>query len=293
MKTVKKLPLLVALLCLMCTAAHAASEDYVYISSGEYYDTQARTFVYVISQLQNREVYSNVPNGAVTTETVSVIVDDALTVELYRDGVLVSDADLTSITEPGGYTVSIIGSNTSYQPVSFQIVSSVTGLLDEYTMPKGFSVNGVTLNGEKQNYSARSVELKDEGDYVIDYSCTLTGEEYRLMVTIDHTPPTLTLSNVNENGIAKGPVDISDVEEGAVIYVLHDGKEVSAVGNKLNETGDYHIILTDAAGNTSEYVFRIGVYFNAAAIISFLLLAAAITAMCLYLSRERKKMRVR
>jgi len=292
-KIVKKISLLAIMLCLMSTMAHAASEDYVYIASGEYYDTQTRSFVYVLSQLRDQEVYSNVPNGAVTTEPVVIAVDNTLETELYRDGLLVLDADLSNITAPGGYTLSINGGSTSVQPISFKIVSEVTGLLDEYAMPTGFSVTGVLLNGERQNFSARGVTFDKEGEYTVDYACSLTGRTYRLSVTIDHTPPTLALANVNERGIAKGPVNVSDVETGAAMYILHDGKETTPVNGVLNQSGDYHIILTDAAGNTTEYVFRIGIYFNAAAIISFVILAALIVAFCVYLSRERGKLRVR
>jgi len=292
-KIVKRVILLAIILCLMTTVAFAAEEDYVYIASGEYYDTETESFVYMISQLQDRKIYSNIPNGTVTTDRVSISVEDTLGAELYRDGALVSDPDFSNITQPGGYTFSINGNGTSYQPISFQIVAKTTGLLQEYTMPDGFSVTGVTLNGTEQNYNVSSVEFQQEGEYVVDYASPTTGKSFRLEVTIDHTPPTLLLANVNEKGVAKGPVDISDVEKGATIYILQDGKEITAGDGILDQTGDYHIILTDAAGNTSEYVFRISVYFNTAAILSFVILAAAIIVLCTYLSRERKKMRVR
>jgi hypothetical protein len=125
----------------------------------------------------------------------------------------------------------------------------------------------------------------------VQYECARNGLSYNLQTIIDHTPPTLALENV-VNGLARGPVDISDLEEGCKIGITLNGGKMS-YREELTLSGDYKIILQDEAGNLTDYEFSILVYFDLSSWIFFAMVMLAVVGTGVYLYLERKRMRVR
>jgi len=294
-KTIRKIIVILVALCAICTTAHAAedTENYVFIYGNEYYDMNRGCFVFTNSSMGSAQLCTNVAEGMVTTGPVCVEIPVGYTAMLYQDGFIRSDPDFGNITDPGNYTVCITNSGGAGNKIlSFTIVNETCGTVEEYKMPQGFTIRSASLDSETFAKAGSSVAFADEGMYRIDYTCLATGVSYQLRVTVDHTAPVLELRNV-ENGIAKGPVDISDVEQGASLFIKHDGIEMDDPGSVLDETGDYYILLTDAAGNSTEYTFHIGVYFNLSSVGLLLLAVAAIAALVIYVVRVRRKTRVR
>jgi hypothetical protein len=133
--------------------------------------------------------------------------------------------------------------------------------------------------------------MNEDGFYRVQYECARNGMSYTLQTTVDHTPPTLALENV-VNGLARGPVDISDLEEGCKIGITLNGGDMS-YRNELTLSGDYEIILQDPAGNLTNYAFSILVYFDVNSLVFFGLVVLLIAGTGVYLYMERKNMRVR
>jgi len=265
-------------------------DELTFISGNMYYDPEEQRYCCEMGS-SGDYIYSSMMDGMVTANyAVLDYPEDALVV-VYKDGEPY-EGDVTAIGERGSYTV-IYQEGTLELPLfSFQVISSVSGDLSIYRMPSGFSVQSVTINDEEQyNLSRSAVDMSAEGKYLITYCCQKTGVIYDLKVEVDHTPPTLLLEAV-KNGVASGPVDISDVEDGADIEIYYEGKQMGYTGI-LKDNGDYQIVLFDRAGNRTEYAFHINVYFNVNSIVFILMFIAIVAGVIIYMMKARKKLRVR
>lgn len=127
---------------------------------------------------------------------------------------------------------------------------------------------------------------------MVDYRCARSGRTYTLEVLIDHTPPVLALEAV-ENGKARGPVSLADLEEGAGAAISYNGGSWQGYQETLTKSGDYKVLVQDAAGNMTTYEFTIMIYFDANSMIFMALVAGVIAAVGVYLWLSRKRLRVR
>ena len=254
------------------------------------YDSTSKLFYYLVSDIA-KPFTSNVCDGMVTTEAVSLSAPDGISAQLYRDGELY-DGDLNSITATGNY-VYRVGTNqdTSERILEFTIVGKVTGLISSYTIPDGFAVDSLTFNGEMKQTSSSVVTFDEDGDYNLSYRCSATRVVYSLNITIDHTPPEIVLEGI-EDGKIRGPVEIKGLEEGASVSVYRDG-EAEAYTSTLTKSGKYDLIVTDKAGNKSTYSFTILIYLNYGTFFFFAAIVLIIVAVAVWMIVSKKKMRVR
>lgn len=256
------------------------------VGSGAYYNSEMRSFIYTVNGL---EVSMNVPSGIVTTSAVSITLPKNLKASLYRNGLAVEKPDFTQIDMVGKYVVLFEGE--SAVTLEFTIVGSVTGIIGGYTVPEGFYITSASFNGEELNSVYNYVDMGKEGDYEIRYRSADVDVSYTLAVTIDHTAPELKLEAV-VNGVAAGPVDISDLEEGCKVTITHNGQKMN-YQQELTKSGKYEIDLEDKAGNTNSYKFKIRVYFNFNSIIFFIIVVLVIAALGAYIVISRRKLRTR
>ena len=266
------------------------SGEVIRVSDGVLYDRQRNLFLH---NVDGQDVMSNVADGMITTTPVFIGVPTAFTAELYRNGEVVAEPDLGNITLPGSYVLDVHASQAaSVQPLSFTIVSPVTGQINEYRMPDGFRVNALIFDGTETECSSSVVPMTEEGRYEVHYSCFKTQFSYSLNIAIDHTPPELTLTGVENGGRSQGKVTISDVERDSKIQIYLDGEPIQ-YSSELTKNGTYRILLEDEAGNVSTYDFFIPVYFNVNGVLLILLVIAIIAAAIAYPLYVRKHLRVR
>lgn len=264
--------------------------DQVYLSSNAYYDRTDGMYVHVLDN-SKMEIRCSVATGMVTTDSVSFAFAEGLDGELYCDGDEVDITDISEVSEPGSYVLSVTTGGVTVQPFKFTIVNRVTGALNEYRLLGNFAVTEVLLDGNAVEFNTNAVDLSQEGEYQITYYCQPTGVRYDLNIIVDHTAPTLALEAV-EDGVARGPVDISDAEEGADVYIELDGKKQDRTA-ELTKSGSYSVTITDEAGNSNNYKFVIQVYFNANSLVFFALTLAVLIALICYLVGSRRRLRVR
>ena len=266
----------------------AEASGRIRLEAGEDYDPETGLFVFTLSR--GAEVTSTVADGMVTADKVSVTVPGNAAVTLYRNGNAVTDTELTALWEPGSYVLlSQNGSGLSEQVFSFTIVNGFTSLT-EYRIPAGFAATDVFLDGAEQPFTNRTVDLSKEGRYRIEYGCLYTELPYVLEVSVDHTAPELALAEVRD-GLARGAVDISDLERDVSLLCVLDGEQISAA-DRLTKAGSYTLRLEDPAGNVTTYQFTIGVYLNMSAWVFVGIIAAVIAVTALYLMISRKKLRI-
>lgn len=260
------------------------------ISERVIYDRKEDAYIYTAA---NGRVYTNVVDGMITQESVSIHADDAVGCTLYLDGERQDEPDLSAITQPGSYVLQTANSTSSEPLFSFTILSETAGAsLSGYRVPAGFAVDSVSVDGVDKSAEGGYIDLSGEGVYAIEYECPAANKFYSLNIYIDHTPPTLALENV-EDGKAHGPVDVSDLEEGVAMQVYRNGEEVTVYNNEIDRSGDYTIELMDAAGNRTTYTFTIMVYLNISAWAVVLLLVLIGIALTVYLIVSRRRLHVR
>lgn len=252
------------------------------------YDKHERLYLHIYGD--DKSFYSNVVNGMITSEPVSIKLEmEGSDIALYKDGERQKDVNIEHITEPGNYYLSAEQSNQN-NLLKFCIVEEVTGKISSYRMPEDFNIISAYHDGESTKWEKSNIDFK-EGKYKIEYECVKTGVTYDLEVDIDYTAPTLLLDGM-ENGMAVGPVHITDQEEDSALIVYLNGEKISH-GDMLTDSGDYQLVYIDKAGNISEYKFRILIYFNSYSWSFFAAIGISLVILIGYLLRERKKFRVR
>ena len=264
-----------------------SNADIVALGVDAYYDRLEGMFVYQLSG--ESEVRSSVANGMITNDAVRISIPDGLEYVLNRDGQQVSIGALNALNEEGIYDLSF--PSQSAFTLRFTIVNEKTADLFEYRMPEHFRVSEVQKNGTPVDTASGVADLSAEGNYLVTYLCTETGIPYQLALSVDRTPPVLALTAVVD-GVAKGPVDLSDLEEGAQLSVKLDGND-EGYTTLLTKSGSYVVTVTDRAGNSTVYKFKLQVYFNTSSIVFLVLFPVLVIALAVYLVHSRKHLRVR
>ena len=291
----KKLCLLFAVLVFVCAVAmpaFAAQADMpVHIAGNTYYDSIEKAFLDYVNATASQAVRSNVADGMITEQAVSVKADAGVTLEVYLNGERLQSISGGTFQTPGEYVVMYVGGSISERLFSFTIVPKLCNSVTSYALPAGFEFTEASLNEESIPFEKNYIKLTDEGEYNIHYRCIKTNVSYQLLLKTDFTGPVLSLKNVKD-GKAQGPVDISEAKNAAYISIYHDGEKISR-RDVLTESGEYYIELADEAGNKTTYSFTILIYFDGNSWLFFLLIIGSCVAVIIYLVHSRKHLRVR
>lgn len=268
-----------------------SSGQQVSMKDGSVYDRSKHTYCY---STPSGEVYSTAISGMITTSNVSITTAEGVKAFLYKDGNLLTDSDLSKISEPGGYVVTVAGSEGEQQVLSFSIVNSVTGALTVYTLPNGFYVQSLSIDGVLQpGIYGSSVDFSKEGVYKLNYRSLDSGITYDLNVTIDHTAPEIAVSGVTD-GVARGPVTISGIEKEDTVRLIMDGTQINFPNSgTVKNVGKYTVAVTDPAGNYTTKDFEIRLYLNWQGVMFGVLAVGLIAAAFVYMYISRKTLRVR
>lgn len=263
----------------------------VHIAGSTYYDSAENAFLYYVSTAASQAVRSNVADGMITEQAVSVKADAGVGLEFYRNGERLEGVSGGTFQTPGQYVVMYVGGNVSKRLFSFTIVPKLCNYITSYAVPTGFEIVEATLNGAAVIFERNYIKLLEEGSYCIRYRCLKTNISYQLLLQTDFTGPVLVLEGVKD-GKAQGPVDISDAKNAAQINIYHDGEKIGR-RDVLTESGEYLIELADEAGNKTTYSFTILIYFDGNSWLFFALLLCSCVGIVIYLVHSRKNMRVR
>jgi len=264
------------------------------ISPGMGYDAVREQFVFALTD--GTELFCSAADGMIVTGRVILNYSGPFALTVYRNGATVDMTGSGELRDPGVYVVAV-GSETASRICSFTLLGSSTNMIHSYTVPEGFLLRGAERDGQEIEYSRYTVEMEQEGKYVVRYRCPLIDMDYTLSVTIDRTPPNLILSGtVGRDGGVHSAVEVLGLEPGDTLYVTRDGEgmRVNAADDVvLTETGAYTVTAADAAGNTVSYDFTIMLYLNTNAVVFILLFAAVVASIFIYAFWKRKTLKVR
>ena len=271
-----------------------AEEGWAEISPGMGYDAAREQFVYPLTD--GTELFCSAADGMIVTGHVILDYNGPSALTVYRNGETVSMTGSGELRDPGVYVVSV-GNETAARICSFTILGSSTNMIRSYTVPEGFLLRGAERDGQEIEYSRYTVEMEQEGKYVVRYRCPLIDMDYTLSVVIDRTPPNLVLSGtVGRDGGVHSAVQVLGLEPGDALYVTRDGtamRMTSVDDVVLTETGAYTVTAADAAGNAVSYDFTIMLYLNTNAVVFILLFVAVVASVFIYAFWKRKSLKVR
>lgn len=263
----------------------------VTITSSMKYDSLSNRFIYYIPESDSLRIISNVADGMYLSSPAEINFSIKGSGTVYHDGKEITEKSQNTFSDTGRYDVRINAGGEERTVFSFTIVGEKINNIYSYNIPEGFSLKSVLWNENEKSVNSSYVDLTEEGIYKITYQCNRTGIPYVLETEIDRTAPVLLLNGVVD-GIAEGPVDISDYgEENKVLIYLNN--EQTKFSTELTVVGSYRILISDPAGNTTEYIFDIIPYLNTNAKIVIAALIIAIVALGIYLYVGKKKLRVR
>lgn len=265
-------------------------DNLLYVTDNISYDVQRARYLYSVDGIA-QEITATVMDGMITTQTVMIEVPTGITAELYRDGIP-DDQVMDNIREPGDYSLSVASPTLGVTSVlRFTIVNDHTGITS-YRMPKEFLVMELSVNGEESEFDRTVVDFSQEGEYAMRYICYPTKVSYSLYLTVDHTPPELTIEGVDEKGTARNEVNVTPSEDVETVKLYFNGEEQRFTPT-LTKTGYYEITATDEAGNSTTAAFTIMLYLNTTGMVFLAILALLIIILLIYLLRSRRKIRVR
>jgi hypothetical protein len=291
----KKLCLLFALLALLCALAmpvSAAQADLpLHIAGNTYYDSVEKAFLYYANATASMAVRSNVADGMITEQAVSVKADAGIPLEAYLNGERLQSISGGTFQTPGEYVIMYVGGSVPERLFSFTIVPKLCNSVTGYALPAGFEFTEASVDDEAIPFEKNYIKLTEEGKYNIHYRCMKTNVSYQLLLQTDFTGPVLSLKNVKD-GKAQGPVDISEAKNAAYVAIYHDGEKINRK-DVLTESGEYYIEIADEAGNKTTYSFTIMIYFDGNSWLFFLLVICSCVGIIIYLVHSRKHLRVR
>ncbi len=223
----------------------------------------------------------SVPNGAVTTEVVTLTADEPLEIVAKKDGAVI--AAHTRFAEPGSYMLELTDALGNTAVAAFVIVPARVRQLD-VGLPFGTGIVSVTKDGKGLAVTDRSrLVLDASGAYVVALDCGGVASELRL--ELDNSPPAVTLVKDGDT------VKLADADSDGLTFELTvGGRSVGCgVGKSFEAPGHYVLVVTDALGNTAVYEWDIPFRLNAWAIVAiFVGMLLLVTVLVLIVSARRR-----
>lgn len=279
------------------SSSASTSPNRVILSPTMYYDYDSHDYVFPVTNSLT-EIHANVPDGIVTTNSVSVNAGGDSSVIVFCNGNEITGAT-DNLRTVGDYVVTYRSGGTSQQIFSFTIVGPRTSAIHSYSVPDGFYITQAVYEGEQNILTNRyTVDMEEEGDYYVEYECGATGFRFTLSTTIDRTPPALTFTGrIDSQQRVHSALKFEGLENDDTIYLLQDAVQVEPRLNgdgtgEIVDSGNYVMRVYDAAGNVKEYIFTIMVYLNVGAWFFILILVAVIVAIFVYVILKRKRLKI-
>lgn len=215
---------------------------------------------------------SNIFNNGITTGSVSITLKENLIVEAIKDGEKIEFGK--TFKTHGVYKLNFTDELGNADELNFVILAKTVNSF-KYTIPKNLQVE-VVKDGEKVEVVIFDdvLKLSTDGEYEIK----LTGNDkiFRLSVIVDTIAPELKMS-VRNGSTTRKTVKFGSLSEKCEVQIYKDGKLTDLkISDKVKESGEYRIVLTDNAGNSTEYSFIKKFKFNVGAFITSILLVLVI-----------------
>lgn len=207
---------------------------------------------------------ANIGNGLIASENVQIVNGEKLTVTVTKDNFVIDYEFGQPLEAEGSYKVLMKDAYGNEKTLGFTIVKGVKTTLD-YTLGESVSVLKIERNGEEILFEGNRLNFTESGVYTI--TAEAEGKTYSFVLELDNTAPTLELIGVKDGGVSGKTVTLDNLSEQATVEVFKDGELIKyELGSELKEYGEYRVVVTDEAGNQTEYSFTLKHVLNGGAI---------------------------
>ncbi|MCL2500717.1 MAG: hypothetical protein FWE90_10365 [Defluviitaleaceae bacterium] len=253
-------------------------------------------------------LFSNVPNGMITNDPVFLMFPME-NVSITRNGLPFAYIPGTPIETAGQYVVSVTMELQLRLDVHhFRIVTTPVNDLVEFTAPDGFIIEEALIDGiAMQITDPRVFPVFDDSEYRLTFA--REGTRYTVTVRIKRTPPQLVFMRMLETGhmqeifisedgdsFFEGPIAFAPHEQGDDVFTIQTVLNRSAynpANNTLTEPGRYRVTVTDQAGNSTAYTFRILYVMDVPTVWIIIIASVMLVLLGVYLIHNRMTLRVR
>ncbi len=201
----------------------------------------------------------NTYHGGISNGGVRIIAYENLKIVMYKNEQPFEYEFEQILNDEGEYSFTIfddIGNKTS----SFFTIITKNKKNLNHILQEDISISSITKNDENFGFETieRKLYLYDEGIYKVNILDEKTDKEYSFEITIDTTPPTLELINVENGKTTKKVVVMKNIsEENCTLYITVDGVPFEyKLGDEIEKCGRFIVTLTDEAGNSTTYTFE-------------------------------------
>ena len=193
--------------------------------------------------------------------------DDSKITKVFKNSQLVDNYETNTFTTTGHWEILIEDTIGNQSYAGFYIISNPL-ISFEYQAPFDYEITEIwltRLDGRKEAIEPekdKPISLTENGDYVVVVTSTNSTTSFNFTVTINTTPPTATLSGVEDGGVTARNVSLKGLKNGDVVEIYRDGKLISttdiSVSNSAPEIvtgGNYKIVIKAVSGAQIEYSF--------------------------------------
>ncbi len=248
-----------------------------------------------ITYISGESVLSSYPAGALTTDSIDIEIPSSLTFTIYKDGTAVTTEDNAfTLSSKGTYLIKVGKTTGTTTDMIFTIIGTYTNSVTEYSIPDGFNIEELYIDGEAVTPQyANYVTFTEDAKYDLVYADVTIDRRYTLTFTKDTVAPVLDIPGV-VNGVASGAVTIETLEANTSFSYTLNGETVSAssLPIELTEAGDYYIVSTDLAGNSTTMDLHIQMYLNVTAVLAIFLVGSVGSGVFLYSRWVRKNAKI-
>ncbi len=234
----------------------------------------------------------NTYHGGISNGDVKLVAYENLQIVMFKDELKIDYEFEQILKEEGEYSFTIVDDLGNRYSSFFRIINKKKQNLN-HLLQENIVVESVVKDEENFEFTIteNNLYLHEEGHYVVSILDEKNNEKYSFEITIDTTPPTLELVNVENGGKTKKVVILKNVSEQPYelkIYV--DGIPFDyKLGDEIEKDGQFEVILSDEAGNTTTYSFYREYSLNAASIGVIAGLGALVVLLIILLIKSRHR----
>lgn len=253
---------------------------------------RAGNFVNFKFTIDNKIMYDiNTFKSGISNGGIRIIAKEDLTIQMFKNGEQIEYAFEQILNEDGYYQFVLTDEIGNQEYSDFLILNTPIRRI-ETELHESVTVTEIQKDGEALELEIvdNILYLVDEGNYQVTVYDKSVNKAFSFNLTLDTTPPTIELVGVENGGATNKEVSTKNPSEKPVtLTVTKSGTELEyELGGKIEDAGDYKIVVTDVAGNQSEYEFRIYYSFNGATIALFGGLLAIVVLIIIFLVGTRK-----
>jgi len=225
-----------------------------------YVADRAKNYISFEFEIDNEISFDiNTYYGGISNGGVRVVAYENLKIIMYKNGKAFDYNFEQILNDEGEYSFTLIDDFENKTSFFFNIITKKKQNLN-HILQENISITSILKNEENFEFEItdRKLYLHDEGYYKVFVKDTKNNKEYSFEITLDTTPPTLELVNVENGGSTKKLVSMKNVSENPyTLLVLVDGVKFEyKLGEEIEKCGRFEVILTDEAGNQTTYNFE-------------------------------------